>query len=277
MKRKPADWEWMRRAVDLAKKCTAEPNRAMPPPKVGAVLIKDGSVMAEAFRGEKRPGDHAEFCLLQAVPDSVDLRGAVLYTTLEPCTQRNHPKIPCAQRLANRGIGEVVIGIYDPNPKIYRIGWKILRDAGTRLRDFPAELRQEICADNEGFLAQFRRAVSTARGVSFDYTKNDGKFVVGPPKSKVTTRWSSAGHNVIHALDYENHVAVARYAQEFNEIDQPDALDFSSYTQTVRTGEIVVFRNAAGAHALVKVVSVLNRRHGDEYDELRIEYEIRPR
>ncbi|MFL5357559.1 hypothetical protein [Archangium sp.] len=277
MSQKPTDWMWMRRAVDLAKNCTAEPNRTTSAPSVGAVLVKDGTILAEAYRGQARPGEHAEFCLLKSLPEDLDLSGASLYTTLEPCTQRNHPKIPCAQRLAERRVGEVVIGIYDPNPKIYREGWRILRDAGVRLRDFTADLREEIRADNEAFLAQFIRASANTGGMAFNYTQNNGRFVVGPPGSEVTTRWSSAGHDVIHPIDYDNHVALARHAHEFGEIDQPDALDFSSYTLTARAGEIVVFRNASGDHALVKIVSVLNRSYGDNRDEIVIEYQIRPR
>ncbi len=267
----------MRRAVDLAKKCTTESNRATPAPRVGAVLVKDGAILTEAYRGQGRPGEHAEFGLLKSLPDDLDLSGASLYTTLEPCTQRNHPKIPCAHRLAERRVGEVVIGIYDPNPRIYREGWRILRDAGARLRDFTADLRAEIRADNATVLAQFVRSSANTGVASFNYTQNNGRFVVGPPGAEVNTRWSSAGHDVIHAYDYDHHVALARHAREFSEVDQPDALDFSSYSLTASVGEIVVFRSASGNHALVKIVGVLNRRHGDDRDELTIEYEIRPR
>ena len=41
----------MRLAVELAAKSSSEDQRAHP--KVGAVLVKDGSIVASAFRGER--------------------------------------------------------------------------------------------------------------------------------------------------------------------------------------------------------------------------------
>src|SRR5207302_1947546 len=134
-------------------------NRNDPPPKVGALLIKNGQVLAEAYRGQQKAGDHAEFYLLEGLLPGRDVSDAIVYTTLEPCSRRHSSeKIPCARRLVDRRVAEVVIGMYDPNPKIYREGWKILSEAGVRLRDFPADLREEIRADNRVFVDQYQRS-----------------------------------------------------------------------------------------------------------------------
>src|ERR1700694_3579684 len=110
---------WMRMAVDLGKKSRSEGDPTKP--YVGAVVVKDGKVIGSGHRGMTNPGDHAEFGVLQGI-SPVDIEGTVVYSTLEPCSKRNHPKIPCAHRLAEAKVSAVYIGIYDPNPVIYRAG-----------------------------------------------------------------------------------------------------------------------------------------------------------
>jgi len=245
----------MRKAVDMAKNCTVEPGRATAP-KVGVVVVRDGQVLAEAYRGQTHPGAHAEFCALQGALNGQDLAGATVYTTLEPCSRRGPTKIPCAVRLVDARVSTVFIGIYDPNPKIYREGWRILRDGGVQLRDFPPELRSEIRADNSSFLDQFRLSREPSGRVQFDFTQNGGRYALTALGHSIVTRWTPRGHDAIYALDNDHNVATARYAQQFKEIDDPSALDFANYTKAVESGEIVVFRDGLGGYALVKVVTV---------------------
>src|SRR5579863_2929538 len=103
----------MERAIQLAMKCKSEGGQ--PRPKVGALLAVNDAILVEGFRGETAEGDHAEYVILGPKKPSTDLAEASLYTTLELCTHRGHPKIACCQRVIEAGIKHVVIGMVDPN------------------------------------------------------------------------------------------------------------------------------------------------------------------
>jgi pyrimidine deaminase RibD-like protein len=106
------DTDFMLRAIYLARRCQSE--RGKISPKVGSLVVRDGLLVGEAFRGEFAPGEHAEFTLLERKLPTHALAGATLFTTLEPCTSRNHPKIACADRIVERRIKRVFIGYSIP-------------------------------------------------------------------------------------------------------------------------------------------------------------------
>jgi pyrimidine deaminase RibD-like protein len=136
-------------AIDEARLSSAEDER--PHPRVGAVVVKNGTVVSRAHRGESAKC-HAEFIALEGKLADDLVSGATVYTTLEPCTTRNHPKIPCAQRLIERKVRRVVIGILDPNPDIRGLGIQALNDAGIETQLFPIDLRTQIEEMNRDFV-----------------------------------------------------------------------------------------------------------------------------
>lgn len=84
--RAQADEQFMRRALELAR--TAEMEGEVP---VGAVLVRDGSVLGEGWNRPISSGDptwHAEISALRqaaAAAGNYRLPGSTLYVTLEPC------------------------------------------------------------------------------------------------------------------------------------------------------------------------------------------------
>lgn len=80
-------------AIEEARNSIAEDER--PHPKVGAVVVKNGKILSRAYRGENLKS-HAEYIALEEKLPRDVVAGATVYTTLEPCTTRKHPKIPCA-------------------------------------------------------------------------------------------------------------------------------------------------------------------------------------
>lgn len=136
-------------AIEEAQKSVPEDERHHP--KVGAVVIKDGKVVSKAHRGET-PKCHAEFIALESKLSDILVAGSTVYTTLEPCTTRKHPKIPCAQRLIERRVGRVVIGMLDPNPEIRGLGIQALNDAGIETQLFPRDLQCQIEELNREFI-----------------------------------------------------------------------------------------------------------------------------
>jgi pyrimidine deaminase RibD-like protein len=145
------DRELMELAIDLAGRCVSEEGKVSP--KVGAVVAREGVVLGAAYRGEKKPGEHAEYTLLERMLPKVDLEGATLYSTLEPCTHRNHPKIACTDRIIERKLKRVVIGTLDPNQTIRGLGELRLQDAGIEITRFDPDLVQQLRTLNQEFAA----------------------------------------------------------------------------------------------------------------------------
>ena len=122
---------------------------ATPNPRVGCVIVRDGDVLAE---GHTQPTGfaHAEaHALHHAQQQGVDVRGATVYVSLEPCSHHGRTP-PCADALITAGITRVVVAIEDPNPLVAGQGLARLRAAGIKVE--LGVLADEAREMNRGFL-----------------------------------------------------------------------------------------------------------------------------
>lgn len=99
-----------------------------PNPAVGAVIVKDGRVLAAACH-HAAGADHAEVAALKQASESVV--AATIYVTLEPCCHYGRTP-PCAKAIIEAGLARVVYAHADPNPVVAGGGAEMLRAAGVQ-------------------------------------------------------------------------------------------------------------------------------------------------
>jgi diaminohydroxyphosphoribosylaminopyrimidine deaminase/5-amino-6-(5-phosphoribosylamino)uracil reductase len=117
----------MSRCLSLAERGRG---RVSPNPMVGAVLVRDGLVVAEGWHAYFG-GAHAERMLFEGL-GAGDFSDCILYVSLEPCAHFGKTP-PCAHLILEKGVGRVVVGVLDPNPKVSGKGVEILRAAGVEV------------------------------------------------------------------------------------------------------------------------------------------------
>lgn len=110
-----------------------------PNPSVGAIVADavTGEIFASAVTA---PGGrpHAEVLALnEAGPKA---RGALLFTTLEPCSHYGHTP-PCADAIVKAGVAGVIYGSIDPDPRVSGRG--IARLEAQSIRCMEAPLAEE--------------------------------------------------------------------------------------------------------------------------------------
>ena len=104
----------MRRALSLA---SLGLRKTSPNPMVGCVIVKENRIIGEGWH--KCYGhSHAEIeAINDALTHNESVKGSTFYVTLEPCSHYGKTP-PCANRLVEEGVSEVIIAMRDPNPKV---------------------------------------------------------------------------------------------------------------------------------------------------------------
>ncbi len=163
MKATPADTRFMRAAIALSLRGLG---RTAPNPNVGCIIVRDGVMVG---RGWTQPGGrpHAEAQALAQADGLTD--GATAYVSLEPCFHLSPRGPRCVELLHRAGIGRVVIGALDPDPRTNGRSVDWLREQGITVET--GLLAAEARAAMAGFFARQtlgRPAVTLKLGLSLD-------------------------------------------------------------------------------------------------------------
>lgn len=169
------DEAMMKRALELA----AVPPYTSPNPRVGAVLARQGRVVAEAYHSGAGSA-HAEALALA----SADAHGAHLYVTLEPCVHQGRTA-PCAPAIAAAGVARVFVAMEDPDPRVSGRGIEALRAAGVEVE--VGLLGAEAASINSAYVHQRRHgrprvALKIAQTIDGRLAARDGssRWITGP-------------------------------------------------------------------------------------------------
>lgn len=138
--------QYMRLALSEAKKSPPKPTNYC----VGAVLVDEpnNQILATGYTLEMPGNTHAEqscfqkFAEKHSIPEdkvgSILPKGTVIYTTMEPCSERLSGNAPCVARILatrtgpNGGIQKVYVGVQEPEKFIgSNVGKAKLQEAGT--------------------------------------------------------------------------------------------------------------------------------------------------
>lgn len=162
---------------------------------VGAVLVRDGSVIAEGYH-EAFGKAHAERQLLEKFDQ--EMRSTdTLYVSLEPCVHTNKKTPPCAQFLVERGVKHLVYGMCDPNPEVSGKGIEYLNKKGVQVSG--SILEQDCRRLNRGFVSLMTKGrpwITLKQAVTVDgrHCNADGSFL------KITTKEQDAwSHRFLRA------------------------------------------------------------------------------
>lgn len=164
--------------------------RTSPNPLVGAVLVREGRVLAKGYH-RQAGADHAEIVALKRAGKRA--RGATLYINLEPCDHQGRTP-PCTLALIGSGVRRVVAGMVDPNPLVSGKGIRRLRRAGVRVD--VGLLEAECRRLNEAFIKYITRR--TPFVVLKLAASLDGKIATSTGDSRWIT--GSAARRYVHRL-----------------------------------------------------------------------------
>jgi len=200
------DLRFMRHALKEAKRGLG---RTSPNPCVGAIIVKDGRIIAKGYH-KKAGSPHAEINAIRQATESV--AGATLYVTLEPCNHTGKTP-PCTRAIVESGISRVVVGMKDPNPLVNGTGIAFLESCGVAVAS--GFLERDCREINVAFIKHITTGlpwVTMKAGVSLD-----GRLNYQQGKSG----WITGQESVFEAHKLRNRVDAILVGGKTITIDNP--------------------------------------------------------
>jgi diaminohydroxyphosphoribosylaminopyrimidine deaminase/5-amino-6-(5-phosphoribosylamino)uracil reductase len=142
-----ADHDHLDRAIELAEFGLG---RVHPNPMVGALLVREGTVLGEGWH-EEHGGPHAEVnAIAAAASGASNTEGATLYVSMEPCCHQGKTP-PCTDAILAAGVARVVVASDDPSSKASGRGLGILRDEGVEVEVADGDVATRARLINQAF------------------------------------------------------------------------------------------------------------------------------
>lgn len=137
--RRDEDMRYLHMAVELSRRsvpCTASY-------RVGAVIVARSGALFTGYTHETSPTRHAEQeALLKALAAGADLRGAAIYSSMEPCSERSSEPVSCSELILRYGFSRTIFALYEPACFVRCQGALRLRTHGIEVRVY-----DELAAD----------------------------------------------------------------------------------------------------------------------------------
>ncbi len=190
---------YIKRTLRLAAKAKG---MTSPNPMVGAVIVKNGEIIAEDYH--KTPGKpHAEALAITKAGENAE--GSTLYVNLEPCCHTEKRTPPCTKAIMNAGINKVVIGMPDPNPKVSGKGITELLKTGIEVKS--GILEDESRRLNEAyvkFITTGKPFVTLKIAMTLDgkiaTPEGQSKWITGEKARKTVHRLRSSVDAIVTAI-----------------------------------------------------------------------------
>ncbi len=195
----PPDASWWTEALSRALlEARKGIGRTFPNPPVGCVLLDARGEVVAVGHHEAAGRPHAEVNALEqllAARGPGAAKGLTAVVTLEPCAHHGRTP-PCAERLVQEGIGRVVVGTKDPNPRVDGRGIDVLRAAGVEVTVATGPL----AAASAALIAPFATTMTQQRVyvVLKLATSLDGRVATRTGASRFIT--GSVSRAVVHRL-----------------------------------------------------------------------------
>jgi len=177
--------KYISRCIDLGKLGIGN---TYPNPSVGCCIVYKNNIIGEGYTSSAGC-NHAEINAIESVKDKSQLKEAVLYVTLEPCSHFGKTP-PCTNEIIKNRIPKVVIGTLDPNPKVCGNGVKELEKAGIKVS---IGVLEKQCKNHH---KRFLTYVNKKRPyIILKWAETDDGFIAPETKKELKPVWISNKHS----------------------------------------------------------------------------------
>lgn len=129
--RSAEDLSWLRVALEESRRCVPCATSYC----VGAVVVTGDGRSFRGYTHETSATRHAEQeAVRKALAAGAELRGATIYSTMEPCSTRKSEPESCSELILRHGFGRAVFVVYEPDCFVCCRGALNLRRGGVEVR-----------------------------------------------------------------------------------------------------------------------------------------------